>query len=104
MRPTSAAASLIGADVTALVDLRSGRGGRRLRDRLLEVGKFLAAARAELLEQHDVLLRLVELPGLDIELAQIFERALVLGVEIERLAIERIGLLVVAGLAQAEAH
>ena len=49
-------------------------------------------------------LRLVDLPGLDIELAQIFERALVLGIEVERLAVERVGLLVVAGLAQAEAH
>src|SRR5215813_5373131 len=103
MRPPRTAASVIGTDVTALVDLRGGSGGRRLRDRLLEVGELLAAARAELLEQHDVLLRLVELPGLDIELAQIFERALVLRVEIERLAIERVGLLVVAGLAQAEA-
>jgi hypothetical protein len=73
-------------------------------DHLLEVGKLFAARRAQLLEQRHVLPCLVDLPGLHIELAQIFERALVLGVELERLAIEGIGLLGVAGLAQAEAH
>ena len=43
--------------------------------------------------------RLIELPGFDVELAQIFERALVLGVELERLAIEGVGLFIIAALA-----
>lgn len=48
--------------------------------------------------------RLIDLSGFHVEFAQIFECALVLGVELEGLAVEGVGLLVVAGLAQAKAH
>src|SRR5262245_589570 len=68
-------------------------------DRLFEVEHLLASDRTELFQQSEVLARFVDLPGFDVELAQIFERALVLGIEIERLAVEGVGLLVIAGLA-----
>jgi hypothetical protein len=51
-----------------------------------------------------VLARFVELPGLDVKFTEILERPLVLRVEIERLAVERVGLFPVSGLAQAESH
>src|SRR5262249_62279125 len=64
----------------------------------------LAAAGTQPFQEHDVLARLIDLPGFHVEFAQIFERALVLGVEVEGFSVERIGLLVVAGLAQAKTH
>src|SRR4051794_14309071 len=68
--------------------------------RLFEVLKFLTTFRAKLPQQDNVLLGLLDLARLHIKFAQIFERPLVLGIEIERLAIERIGLLIVACFAQ----
>src|SRR5262249_46206466 len=80
-----------------------GLGGG-VRDRLLEIGELLATRRAKLLQLVGILFRLLDLSGFDVELAEIFERAFVLRIEIERLAIEREGLLLIAGLAQTEAH
>src|SRR5262245_28248741 len=80
--------------------VRLGRTGNRL----LQIAQFLASSRADFLQQRNVFLGLIELPGLDIEFAQVFERALVLGIEVERLAVECIGLFVIAALAQAESH
>src|SRR5262245_61753418 len=99
----SAAASVANKDIQP-ASIRLGRRAGGACNRLLEVGKLLAAAGTQLLEQRDVLACLIHLPGLDVELAQIFERAFVLGVEVERFAIERVGLLVVSGFAQAEPH
>jgi len=67
----------------------------------LQIFQFLAASRTDFLEQRNVFLGLLHLPGLNVKLAQILKRALVLGIEVERLFVEGIGLLVVAGLAQA---
>jgi hypothetical protein len=67
-------------------------------DGRFEIGKFFAAGGTQSLEQHGVLARLVDLAGLDVKLAQIFERALVLRIEVERLAVERVGLLPVTVL------
>src|ERR1700730_6754629 len=103
-RAASAAASFTGSDIEASVHFRSGCARSRYADGFFKVGKLLATGGAQLLQAHDIFLRLIHLPGLDVELAKIFERTLVIGIEVERLAIERVGLLVVAGLAQAEPH
>src|SRR5262249_23098001 len=89
------------------------RGGRRqtsprqrcatsLGYRLLQILALLAALRAQLLQQSQVLARLGHLARLHVELAQVFERALVVGIELERLAVEGVGLFAVTALAQAE--
>src|SRR5689334_20954226 len=46
-----------------------------LGDRPLQVGVFLAAEEARLVERGEALLGTVELPGLQIELARVLERA-----------------------------
>src|SRR5262245_17941865 len=77
---------------------------RRLRDDLLEVIELLAALRAELGKLGFVVARLVHVTDLDEQLALIFERALVIGIELERLLVEGLRGLGVAALAQAEAE
>src|SRR5262249_55131604 len=68
------------------------------------VFQFLAALRAEFLQQHNVLTCLCQLSGLDIELAKVFEGTLVVWVEVERLLVESVGGLGITALAQAEAQ
>ena len=51
-----------------------------------------------------MLTRLGEFAPLDVKLAQVFERALVIGLELKRLAIEGVGLVGLAALAQTEAQ
>src|SRR5581483_9935566 len=71
---------------------------------LLQVLALLAARWAQAGEDGEVLPGLVRLPGLDVELAQVFVGALVIGVEVERLAVVGERARVVARLAQREAQ
>ena len=59
----------------------------------MQIFQFLAASRTDFLEQRNVFLDLLHLPGLNVKLAQILKRALVLGIEVERFFVEGIGLL-----------
>src|SRR5205823_787493 len=90
MQELIAIAALTGKYIAcASIHLRGG-------ERLFQVEHLLASDRTELFQQSKILARFVDLPGFNVELAQIFERALVLGIEIERLAVEGVGLLIVA--------
>src|SRR5690349_20648510 len=73
-------------------------------DRLFEIGTLLAARGADLRQPRQVFLGLGDIADLDIKLAHIFERALVVGIEIERLLVVSEGVLHVARLAQAVAQ
>src|SRR6266404_5680429 len=82
------------------IDLRRARLG----ERFFQVFELLAALRAELLQPCNVLARPRQVAGLDVKLAQVLERTLVIGIELQGLAVERVGGPVVAALAQAEAQ
>src|SRR6476661_3090192 len=78
------------------------RGGC-LRNGLFQIAEFFAALRAQGLEPRNIFLRFWHVAHFDIELAQIFERTLVVGIEFERLLIEGQRILPVTALAQTEA-
>src|SRR5439155_7940148 len=85
---------------------KSSIGLRRahLGDRLLEILKLLTALWAELLQVRDLLAGFGDISGLDEELAEIFQRPLVVGIEFERLSVEGESPLGIAALAKAEAQ
>src|SRR6185503_20761862 len=84
-------------------DLSIGLGLCR-RDGPIEGLALLAALRAEADQHGKLLLRLRQLAGLHVQLSQVLVRALVIGVEIERLLVEGQRPGVIAGLAQREAE
>src|SRR5262245_27508774 len=71
-------------------------------DGLAQVVQLLAARRAQLLQDGELLARLGHVARDYIELAQILPGALVVGIEVERLAIVGERRFVIPGLAQAE--
>src|SRR6186997_2038139 len=73
-------------------------------DGLVEIFPLLAALRTELCQLRSILARLGEIAGLDEQLALIFKRALVVGVEFECLGVKGHGHLPIAALAQAESE
>ena len=77
-----------------------------LRDRLLQVAVFRAPERARLVERGEALLRTGEIAGLQVELARVFERAAVPGVDAQRFVVELLGSREIGrrALAQAVAH
>src|SRR5882672_571575 len=77
-----------------------------LRDRLLQVAVFRAREEARLVERGEALLGLLEVARLQVELARVFERAAVLGVDAQRFVVELLGAGEIRGraLAQAVAH
>src|SRR5262245_58228783 len=93
-RPTSRP-----ADSSVLLSFSMSVGLRRagdLGDRCFQVLALLAGIGAESDELRQVRFRLVDLAQLDEHLALVLERALVVGVEVERLGVEGRGLLEVA--------
>src|SRR5882672_135674 len=77
-----------------------------LRDRLLQVAVFRAREEARLVERGEALLGLLEVARLQVELARVFERAAVFGVDAQRFVVELLGASEIRGraLAQAVAH
>src|SRR5262245_47635090 len=83
--------------------LRSVRPGS-CGDRLSQVIVLLAPLRAKPLQDGEMLAGFRQLTGFHVELAQVLVGALVVGIVVERLHVERQRLRVVAGLAQTEAQ
>src|SRR5258706_3836829 len=65
--------------------------GLVLRDRLLQVAVFLAREEARLVERGQALLGTGEIAGLQVELARVFERAVVPGIDAQRFVVELLG-------------
>src|SRR5437667_1580042 len=80
--------------------------GLVLRDRLLQVAVFRAPEPARPVERGEALLGLREVARLQVELARVFERAAVPGVDAQRFVVELLGSREIGrrGLAQAVAH
>src|ERR1700722_6145040 len=79
-------------------------GCRFAGDRSLQILALVAACWAELRQRRELLLRLVDVSRLDIELAEIFARCLVVGLQVESLGVIRERGRVVARLAKCEAE
>src|SRR5689334_537853 len=73
-------------------------------DGLFEILTLFAALGTQFRKHSELLLGFGQLPGFHVELAQIFARALVVGVEVQGSPVEGEGSRIVARLAQAKAH
>src|SRR5262245_38369539 len=105
MRPTSSAR---GSKARGLIGFapvsRSVASRRRAGDGFLQILELLAALRTQSRKMRGVIACLGHVADLDVELALILERTLVVGIEVEGLAIKGLRRLHVAGVAQAEAE
>src|SRR5690242_2201680 len=106
MRATRRREAPCPAGTTSVARRAPAAAGLVVRDRLLQVAVFRAREEARLVERGQALLGPGELAGLQVELARVFERAAVLGVDAQRLVVELLGSGEVGrrALAQAVAH